>query len=124
MFTADQKKPQMAVIDTATNQIKTWIPLDGLGYGSAPTLDGRWLLMTLPSVNKVAVIDLTTMQVARQVETPRDPEEVLMRPDGKVAYVSCPNSGKVAEIDLAGWKTTRSFDTGKGSDGLAWAAIR
>ena len=124
VFTADQTKPQMAVIDTAKNQIKTWIPLDGLGYGSASTLDGHWLLMTLPSVNKVAVIDLATMQVARQVETPPDPEEVLIRPDGQVAYVSCPNSGKVAEIDLAGWRTTRAFDTGKGSDGLAWAAIR
>jgi hypothetical protein len=124
VFTADQTKPQMAVIDTSTNQVKSWIPLDGMGYGSAATLDGHWLLMTMPSVNKVAVIDLTTMKVARQVETPPDPEEVLVRPDGKVAYVSCPNSGKVAEIDIAGWTMTRSFDTGKGSDGLAWAATR
>ena len=37
VFTSDQTKPQMAVIDTATNKIKTWIPLPGLGYGSAAT---------------------------------------------------------------------------------------
>jgi len=124
VFTADQTKPQMAVIDTATNEVKTRVPLAGLGYGSAPTLDGRSLLMTMPGVNKLAVIDLSTMQVVREVETPPDPEELLVRPDGKVAYVSCPNPGQVGEIDLTTWKLTRTFDTGKGSDGLAWAAIR
>ena len=43
VFTSDVTKPQLAVIDTATNKIKTWVPLAGLGYGSAPTPDGRWL---------------------------------------------------------------------------------
>ncbi len=36
LFTSDVTKPQLAVIDTATNKIKTWIPMPGLGYGSAP----------------------------------------------------------------------------------------
>ena len=31
VFTADQTKPQMAVIDTATNTVKTWIPLPSGG---------------------------------------------------------------------------------------------
>ncbi len=43
VFTADQTKPQLAVIDTATNKVKTWVPLPAVGYGTAPTLDGRWL---------------------------------------------------------------------------------
>ena len=29
VFTADQTKPQLAVIDTATNKVKTWVPLPG-----------------------------------------------------------------------------------------------
>jgi YVTN family beta-propeller protein len=80
--------------------------------------------MTLPGKNKIAVVDLKTMQVARSVETPPDPEEVLVRPDGKVAYVSCVNSNQVAVIDLATWKVTRRIATGKASDGLAWAVER
>ncbi len=32
-FTADQTKPQLAVIDTSSNKIKTWISLPGPGYG-------------------------------------------------------------------------------------------
>ena len=121
-FTADQTKPRMAVIDTAAESVERWVPLDGLGYGSAPTLDGRWLLMAIPDRNEVDVVDLKTMKVARPVPVCAAPQEVLMRPDGKVAYVSCQSSSQVAEIDLATWKMTRAIDTGKASDGLAWAA--
>jgi YVTN family beta-propeller protein len=121
VFTADQTKPRIAVIDTATNQVKTWVPLEGFGYGGAPTPDGRWLLMAVPDQNKVAVVDLKTMQVAQSVTVGSAPQEVLMRPDGKVAYVSCMGSNQVAEIDLASWKVTRLIATGKSTDGLAWA---
>jgi hypothetical protein len=38
--TADQTKPQMAVIDTATNKVKTWVALPGLGSAAAATADG------------------------------------------------------------------------------------
>src|SRR5258705_1181063 len=40
VFTADQTKPQLAVIDTATNKVKTWVPLPAVGYGTAPTPHG------------------------------------------------------------------------------------
>ena len=48
VFTADQTQPQLAVIDTATNEVTKWIPLEGLAYGTGATLDGKWLLVTLP----------------------------------------------------------------------------
>jgi DNA-binding beta-propeller fold protein YncE len=122
VFTSDQIKPRLAVIDTATNQVKTWVPLDGFGYGSAPTPDGRWLLIAIPAANKVDVVDLKTMQPAPSVAVCSSPQETLVRPDGKAAYVSCAGSSQVAEIDLASWKVTRLIATGKGTDGLAWAA--
>ena len=122
VFTADQTKPQMAVIDTATNKVKTWVPLSGFGYGAAATKDGHWLLMPIPAKNVVDVVDLGTMKVAHSVEVGADPQEVLTRPDGKVAYVSCLGANRVDEIDLATWKVVRSIATGKGSDGLGWAA--
>src|SRR6266849_2224029 len=56
VFTSDVTKPQLAVIDTATNKIKTWVPLPGLGYGSATTSDGRWLILALPLIHQVAVV--------------------------------------------------------------------
>ena len=122
VFTADQDKPQMAVIDTSTNKVKTWVPLDGLGYGAAVTKDGNWLLMPIPDKNVVDAVDLKTMKVAHAIPVGVDPQEVLTAPGGKVAYVSCPGSTQVAEIDLATWKVKRTIATGKGSDGLGWAA--
>ena len=89
VFTADQTKPRLAVIDTATNAVKTWVPLPGVGYGTAPTPDGRWLVVAMPRINQVGVLDLETMQVARTFAVPKAPQEVLIRPDGLAAYVSC-----------------------------------
>ena len=120
VFTSDQTKPQLAVIDTSTNKVKTWVPLLASGYGTAPTIDGR-LLVAMPSVAKVAVIDLGTLKVVRTVDVPRGPAEILIRPDGLVAYVSCPPSNNVAVIDLAQWKLQATIDAGKYADGLAWA---
>ena len=89
MFTADQTQPQLAVIDTATNEVTKWIPLEALAYGTAATLDGKWLLVTLPDPGKVAVVDLSSMRVVRSVTVPKAPQEILVRPDNQVAYVSC-----------------------------------
>ncbi len=122
VFTADQTKPQMAVIDTATNSVKTWVPLDGLGYGAAVTKDGNWLLMPIPDKNVVDAVNLKTMKMEHSIPVGALPQEVLTAPGGKVAYVSCLGSNQVAEIDLATWKVARTIATGKGSDGLGWAA--
>ena len=122
LFTADQTKPQLAVIDTSSNKIKTWVSLPGPGYGSAPTLDGKWLIVAIPTANKVAVVDLTQMKVAHVIEVPSTPQFVLVRPDNQVAYVSCDASRQVAVINLSTWKVDKLIDAGKGADGLAWAA--
>ena len=121
IFTSDQTKPQLAVIDAATDKIKAWVELPGLGYGTAATKDGRWLIVAVPPANKVAVIDLKTLKVARSIDVPAAPQEVLVRPDDKVAYVSCDKSHQVAALDLSDW-SVNLIDAGKGTDGLAWAS--
>jgi len=122
VFTSDVTKPQLAVIDTKTNQVAKWIPLSSTGYGSASTPDGRWLLVALQYENKVAVIDLKAMTVVKTIDVAATPQAVVMRPDGKTAYVSCDKSGQVAEIDIASWTVKQLIPVGKLSDGLAWAA--
>jgi DNA-binding beta-propeller fold protein YncE len=84
-------------------------------------LDGRWLLVAIPSTNQVAVVDLHSLQVARSIDVPSTPQEILVRPDGKVAYASCNRSGKVAAIDLSQWKVRTLIVAGQFADGLAWA---
>ena len=71
--------------------------------------------------NKVAMIDLGTMKVVRNIDVAAYPQAIVVNPDGKTAYVSCMHADKVAEIDIASGKMTRLIDTGNETDGLAWA---
>jgi DNA-binding beta-propeller fold protein YncE len=123
VFTADQVKPQLAVIDTRTNSVRTWVALPGTGYGTASTHDGRWLLVALLKPSEVAVVDLKTLQVVRTIEVPERPIAIVVAPDDATAYVSCGHSGKIAAITLSDWTVQRVIDAGKHVDGLAWAAF-
>lgn len=123
VFTADQTKPRLAVISTASDAVEHWVDLPGVGYGTAPTPDGRWLVVALPDLHEVAVVDLQALRVVRTIGVPASPQEVLVRPDGKVAYVSCDASGKVAAIRTSDWTVEAVIDAGKAADGLAWAGV-
>ena len=120
-FTSDQTEPRLAVIDTATNKVKAWVPLPGTGYGTASTKDGRSLLVAIPRRDLVAVVDLATLKVTSTIPVPSAPQEILVRPDGKIAYVSCNVKNQVAVIDLSDWKVLKLINVGAGADGLAWA---
>ena len=122
VFTSDVTKPQLAVIDTRKDTVKQWIPLPGLGYGTAPTRDGSWLLVALPLIHKVAAVNLKTMMVDHLLDVPARPQEILVRPDDQAAYVSCDQSGKVAVINLKSWQVEDVINAGDGADGLAWAS--
>jgi YVTN family beta-propeller protein len=122
VFTADQTKPQLVVIDTATNTVKRRVDLPSLAYGTAPTMDGQWLVVTTD--HAVAVVDLGILEVSQMIDVPGKPQEVLISPDGRFAYVSCAmgaENGKVAVIDVKEWKVKTLIDAGKYPDGLAWA---
>jgi DNA-binding beta-propeller fold protein YncE len=122
-FTSDQTQPRLAVIDTATNKVTTWVAMPGIGYGTAPTPDGKWLLVCLINVNKLGAVDLKTMKVERTLDVEPAPQEVVVRPDGAVAYVSCDRSRKIAVIDLSNWKVKGYIDAGRSADGLAWVPV-
>lgn len=121
VFTSDQTKPQLAMIDTRTRKVRHWVSLPAPGYGSAATPNGNWLVIAVPSAKQVAVLNLKTLKVEHTIDVPAAPQEVLIRPDGAVAYVSCDASHQVAEIQTSNWTVSRLIDAGPGADGLAWA---
>ena len=124
VFTADQTQPRLAAIDTRTNQIAHWVELPGVAYGTATTNDGKFVLATIPKENKLAIIDIASMKVVRTIDTPADPEEVLAQPGNKSAWISSVASHTESELDLTTWQITKKIETGKGTDGIAWAAGR
>jgi DNA-binding beta-propeller fold protein YncE len=122
VFTSDQEKPRLAVIDTLTNEVDKWVDLPDVAYGTAVTPDGKYLLLTQPKTSKLAVLDLATMKVTRSLDMPKSPQEIVVQPDGSRAYISCSSSGQVAVIDLKTWQTEAPIQAGKTVDGMAWAA--
>jgi YVTN family beta-propeller protein len=120
VFTSDTEKPRLAVIDTAKATVDRWITLPSVGYGTAVTAAGNWLLVAMPQADGVAVVDLATFQVVKTVGVGKSPQEVLIRPDGKVAYVSCSANHQISAIQLSDW-SVKSIEAGRGADGLAWA---
>ncbi len=125
VFTSDTTKPELDVLDTSSNTIVKRIALPGEGYGSASTLDGKSLLIAIPTLNKVAVIDLAHMAVTRTIDVCTSPQEVVVEPGAEdTAYVSCVISGQVAAFHPARGVAEKAIDIGKGTDGLAWATGR
>jgi YVTN family beta-propeller protein len=120
VFTSDQTKAQLVVIDAKTNAVASRIDLPDFGYGTAPTPDGKFLLVCC-GLSDVAVVDLAEKKVVKTLQLPRAPQEILVRPDGEVAYVSCDASGKIGVIDLKEMKVSTLIDVGAKADGLAWA---
>src|ERR1017187_9201544 len=56
VFTADQTKPRLAIIDTATNAFRAWVALPGVAYGTATTPDGKWLVVAMSRINQVGIL--------------------------------------------------------------------
>jgi YVTN family beta-propeller protein len=124
VFTADQEQPRLAVIDTRRNAVARWAALPGIAFGTAPTPDGRSLVVTLPGRDEVGLLDLTTLQVTRTLAVPPRPQAVVVSGDGARAFVSCDRSGQVAALDLGTWRLERLIQSGPMADGLALAVAR
>ncbi len=120
-FTADQTRPQLAVIDTASNKVAKWIPLPGVGYGTASTRDGKFLLACTKA--GVAVVDLASFTVVRTLKIDGDPQEVLVAPTGEAYVSSWPSHGPgvITVIDPSATKVTATIPAGAYADGLAWS---
>jgi YVTN family beta-propeller protein len=120
VYTHDEQKPRIAVIDTSTNTVATWWDLPAVVYSSAPTPDGKFLISNAPS-GKLFVLDTSSGKVAHSYDIPAALGEVLVWPDGSKAYVSCPQAGTVEILNLHTWQLEKPIELTKGVDGLAFA---
>jgi YVTN family beta-propeller protein len=122
VFTQDRDTARVAVIDTTTNKISGWIEMPELPFASAPTPDGRWLLVTTNAKDqhRLHVIDLKSLKITRSFDLPDIPLGILIRPDGDFAYVSCIRAGKIAVLNLHSWQMEDPIVLTPGVDGMAW----
>jgi YVTN family beta-propeller protein len=121
VYTHDQQKPRIALVDTSKNVVSGWWDLPEVVYSSSPTPDGRALVASAPS-GKLFVLDTSSGKVVHSYDIPAASGETIVSPDGSRAYVSCPQAGTVEILNLKTWQLEKSIQLTKGVDGLAFAS--
>lgn len=138
LYVADQKAPRLGIVDCGDFSVR-WVDLPSIGYGTAPTPDGRRLLVALRPTNQVGILDLATSQIESLIDVPPTPQRIVIppartseedrertandeRPDD-YAYVSCDATDVVVEIDIPAGEIRREIGVGSTPDGLAWTRI-
>lgn len=122
-FTADQSAPRLAVIDTAALVVRDWIPLPGIGFGSALTSDGL-LVVALRSTSAVAIVDTARPDRIVVVAVPAGPQAIILDDSQRRAFTACHVDEVVVEIDLESANVTKVIRVGRNPDGLCWIGAR
>jgi YVTN family beta-propeller protein len=67
-FVMNRIRQDIAVVDTENGQITTRIPVGGNTETAATTADGKWIVATVSSANRVVVIDAVTNEIVKTFE--------------------------------------------------------
>jgi YVTN family beta-propeller protein len=125
-YVADESRPAVWVIDTATNTVVTTVPLEGPPGGIAVAPDGKHVYVTLTFLSIVSVIDTATNTVVATVPVgslPQPPPQgIAVTADGTRAYVANLNTSSVSVIDTASNTMVATVPVGAGPVGVAVTA--
>lgn len=106
-------------------QLYALILLEETGEDWLMSADGRQLYVSMPKAGKVAVVDLDTFKVARNIEVGGRPMRLALQPDGRYLWVARDGKGAdagVAVIDLHQQRLVATIATGPGQHDMAIAA--
>jgi YVTN family beta-propeller protein len=123
------QEPNISVIDPlrgfGNTKLYTLIYLKSPGEDWVMSKDGRWLYVSMPQANAVAIVDTTTWQVIDNIDVGLRPMRLAMQPDEKYLWVGVDSppgakvGGGVTVIDTAARKALINIPTGEGRHELA-----
>jgi YVTN family beta-propeller protein len=133
IWAANAEDNTVTIIDVISKKARKTLPISAKGANRLKfTLDGKRVLVSglggpslsgqsSPSPNLV-VIDTATRKEIKQVSLGGGSAGILIEPGGSRAYVAVSAKNKVAVVDLNTLEVTGEIETGRGPDGMAWAA--
>ena len=86
------------------------------------TNDGKYAFVSDLGGADLLIIDVATRKPYKTIKMGASSEGLLMSPDGAHVYTTLNDHNSVAVIDLKTLTVTGEVKTGRGPDGLAWAA--
>ena len=122
LWVANAQDQTISIIDVASKKVLQTIPSTQAANRLKITLDGKYAFVSDMQGDNLLVIDVATRKEYKKIPLPASSEGLLMAPGGKTAYTTLNTRDAVAAIDLETMKMTGEVKTGRGPDGLAWAA--
>jgi YVTN family beta-propeller protein len=124
LWVANAQDQTISIIDVAGRKVVQTIPSTQAANRLKITLDGKYAFVSDMSGSDLLAIDVATRKEYKKIALPASSEGLLMAPGGRTAYTTLNTRDAVAAIDLETMKMTGEVKTGRGPDGLAWAARR
>jgi YVTN family beta-propeller protein len=122
LWVANAQDSTISIIDVATRKVVQTIPSTASANRLKITPDGKFVFVSDLSGNDLLVLDAATRKEHKRITLPASSEGLLMAPDGSHAYTTLNSRDAVAVIDLKTMTVAGEVKTGRGPDGLAWAA--
>jgi YVTN family beta-propeller protein len=118
----DFARPEIAVIDTATDKVLERLVLANTtapAYKAYYSPDGKWLLTMAGS--SIAIFEAANLRAPqRTVTVGASPMGIAFSADGKTALVANHGDGTVSALDIATAKVTKTFKAGTGIETLTY----
>jgi YVTN family beta-propeller protein len=122
LWVANAQDSTISIVDVASKKVVQTIPSTGSANRLKITLDGKYVFVSDLNGNELLVLDAATRKEYKRITLPSSSEGLLMAPGGSVAYTTLNSRDAVAVIDLKSMTMAGEVKTGRGPDGLAWAA--
>jgi YVTN family beta-propeller protein len=124
LWVANAVDHTISVIDMGQKKVVATLPSTSNANRLRITRDGRYAFVSNLGGSGLLMIDVATRRTVRNIPTSGSTEGLLMSPDGAQLYTTINNRDSVAAVDLKTFTVTGEVKTGRGPDGLAWAARR
>jgi YVTN family beta-propeller protein len=122
LWVANAQDHTISVIDIAVKKVVQTLPSTGNANRLKITPNGKYAFVSDLGGTDLLIIDVVTRREFKKLTMPASSEGLLMSPDGAHAYTTLNTRDSVAVIDLKTLAVTGEVKTGRGPDGLAWAA--
>jgi DNA-binding beta-propeller fold protein YncE len=118
----DAKKPQIMVVDTATDKVTRTIQLDG--HEKAAQIaryspDGKYLIVTSHDAPLATIFD-AKLETQRLLQLGQGPMNMAFHPDGRTLLIANHDAGSLAVIDLERAEVLRTVPAGVGVETLSF----
>jgi len=118
----DFARPEIAVVDTATDAVLERITLAGTtdpAYKAYFSPDGKWLMTMAGST--IGIFDAANLSAPQRTLTVgASPMGIGFSADGKTALVANHGDGTISVVDIATAAVTRTFEAGTGIETLTY----